>query len=184
MAFTKEELAQMAEYDKLVDKGIDLYPLTKEQEKNSKKARAIGTKTQTVYKFTQRERKPNDDKREIMEKLKAICRAENIHFAQINAIGASEHAALGVFDLISKEYEKETCEGFCEISCLTGNITTVDDEPYIHLHATLADQKHKIHGGHVLELRVGATCEMFIQVFNTKISRFHDDRMGINLWEI
>ena len=69
MAFTKEELAEMAEYDKLVDKGIDLYPLTKEQEKNSKKARAIGTKT-TVYKFTQRERKPNDDKREIMEKLK------------------------------------------------------------------------------------------------------------------
>ena len=70
MAFTKEELAQMAEYDKLVDKGIDLYPLTKEQEKNSKKARSTGTKTPTVYKFTQRERKPNDDKREIMEKLK------------------------------------------------------------------------------------------------------------------
>ena len=70
MAFTKEELAEMAEYDKLVEKGIDLYPLTKEQEKNSKKARSTGTKVPTVYNFSQRERKPNEDKREIMEFLK------------------------------------------------------------------------------------------------------------------
>jgi len=67
MAFTKQELAELAEYDKLVEKGIDLYPLTKEQEKASKKARITNT---GVYTFTQRERKPNEDKREIMEKLK------------------------------------------------------------------------------------------------------------------
>ena len=71
MAFTKEELAELAEYDKMVEKGIDLYPLTKEQEKASKNAR----KTHTgVYTFTKRERKPNEDKREIMEKLKlGVC---------------------------------------------------------------------------------------------------------------
>ena len=66
MAFTKEELAELAEYDKLVDKGIDLYPLTKEQEKASKEVR----KTHTgVYKFTKRERKPNVAKQEIITKI-------------------------------------------------------------------------------------------------------------------
>ncbi len=66
MAFTKAELAEMAEYDKLVDKGVDLYPLTKEQKKASKEARITNT---GVYTFTKRERKPNEDKREIVRVL-------------------------------------------------------------------------------------------------------------------
>ena len=70
MAFTQEELKALAEYDKLVDKGIDLYPLTQEQKQASKKARSTST---GVYTFTKRERKPNQDKREIMAKLLEAC---------------------------------------------------------------------------------------------------------------
>ena len=125
-----------------------------------------------------------DKGEEIVEKLKELCRAENIRFAQVNAIGASDHAVLGVYDLIKKEYEKESYTGFCEITSLIGNITTVQDEPYIHLHATLADQHHNIHGGHVLEMTVGATCEMFVQAFDAAVGRVHDDQLGINLWDI
>lgn len=66
MAFTPEELKAMAEYDKLVDKGVDLYPLTAEQKKASKKARSTST---GVYTFTKRERKPNEDKRELIDAL-------------------------------------------------------------------------------------------------------------------
>jgi len=121
---------------------------------------------------------------EIMAKLRELCRTENIRFAQINAIGASELAVLGVYDLSRREYGRETCAGFCEITSLTGNITTVHEEPYIHLHATLADQQNRIHGGHVLELTIGATCEMFIHVMDASIGRVHDDQMGINLWDI
>ena len=124
-----------------------------------------------------------DKGEEITEKLKELCRAENIRFAQVNAIGASEHAVLGVFDLAKKEYEKESCSGFCEITSLTGNITNVNDAPYIHLHATLADQQHNIRGGHVLEMTVGATCEMFVRAFDSSVGRVHDDQLGINLWE-
>lgn len=65
--FTEKELAELREYDALVEKGVDLYPLTEEQKKASKQARQTHT---GVYTFTKRERKPNDDKREIMEKLK------------------------------------------------------------------------------------------------------------------
>lgn len=65
--FTEKELAELREYDKLVDKGIDLYPMTAEQKKASKQARATGTKT--VYNFTKRERKPNESKRLLMRVL-------------------------------------------------------------------------------------------------------------------
>jgi predicted DNA-binding protein with PD1-like motif len=121
---------------------------------------------------------------ELMEKLKELCGAENIRFAQVSAIGASEHAVLGIYDLAKQEYARESVSGFCEITSLAGSITTVNEAPYIHLHATLADQQHQIHGGHVLELTVGATCEMFIQVIGPAVGRVHDDALGINLWDL
>lgn len=124
-----------------------------------------------------------DKGEEIMQKLKELCKTEHIRFAQVSAIGASEHAVLGVYGLDSQEYDKEIRDGFCEITSLSGNVTTVNDEPYIHLHATLADQQHNIHGGHVLEIVVGATCEMFVQVIDAAVGRKHDDQLGINLWD-
>ena len=111
-----------------------------------------------------------DKGEEIVEKLKELCRTENIRFAQVSAIGASEHAVLGVYDLAKQEYAREAISCFCEITSLTGNITT--------------DQQHQIHGGHVLELTVGATCEIFIRVIDATVGRIHNDQMGINLWDI
>ena len=121
---------------------------------------------------------------ELVEKLKELCRAEGIRFARVEAIGASEHAVLGVYDLATREYAREVCDSFCEITSLLGNITTVGEEPYVHLHATLADQRHGIHGGHVLELTAGATCEMFVRVIDATVGRVHEEEMGINLWEL
>ena len=63
----EEALALMAD-DKAVDKGADLHPLTPEQEKVAKKMRQADRKP-TTYKWTQRERKPNELKREIIDDL-------------------------------------------------------------------------------------------------------------------
>jgi predicted DNA-binding protein with PD1-like motif len=125
-----------------------------------------------------------DKGEEIVEKLKELCRTENIRFAQVSAIGASEHAVLGVYDLAKQEYARESVSGFCEITSLSGSITTVNEAPYIHLHAMLADQQHQIHGGNLLELTVGAICEMFIRAIDTGVGRIHDDQLGINLCDI
>ena len=125
-----------------------------------------------------------DKGEEITAKLKELCLAENIRFAQVSAIGASEFALLGVYNLETQKYAEEPFSHFCEIAGLTGNITTVDGQPYTHLHATLADPRHNLHAGHVLALTVGATCEMFVRVFDSEVGRVHDDQLGINLWDI
>lgn len=67
LGFTDEEIASIREYDAKVDAGEDPAPLTPEQEKASKEARAIGQKTKGNYQFTQRERKADEPKRELME---------------------------------------------------------------------------------------------------------------------
>ena len=119
---------------------------------------------------------------EILESLKKLCGDEQIRLGRVEAIGAADYAAIGVYDLAKQAYYPEEIDEFTEITGLNGSITEMDGKPYIHLHATLADQDHVIHGGHVLEMRVGATCEMFVTVLDGEVGRQKDEELGINLW--
>ena len=119
---------------------------------------------------------------EIIESLKAVCAREGVRLAQVSAIGAADRAAVGVYDLAEKQYHREDLEGFMEIANLSGSVTEMNGEPYIHLHATLADRRNVLHGGHVISMRVGATCEMFVQALEGSVTRVKDEGLGINLW--
>ena len=71
---SEDEAREVVEADAAIDKGEKLFELTDEQKKASKKARATGTKKRpTAYKFEKRERKPNEVKRWIIERVKALC---------------------------------------------------------------------------------------------------------------
>ena len=124
----------------------------------------------------------SDPGEDIVGNLKKLCEDEHILLGRVEAIGAADHAVIGVYDLEKKEYYRETIDEFMEIASLNGSITAMDGKPYIHLHATLADRNHGIHGGHVLEMRVGATCEMFVTVLDGEVERQKDEALGINLW--
>ena len=117
---------------------------------------------------------------EILQSLKQMCEQEGIRLAQVSAIGAVDHAVVGVYDLQEKRYHQEEADGFMEITNLSGSVTEMNGQPYIHLHVTMADQNHHLHGGHAIELRVGATCEMFVRVLDGEVNRVRDDKIGIN----
>ena len=120
---------------------------------------------------------------EITQCLLSLCEKENIRLAEISAIGAVDHAVIGVYDLQSQSYCRQELTGFMEIASLLGSVTAMDGKPYIHLHASLADQQHRVYAGHVIELRVGATCEMFVRTIPGEVRREKDEKLGINLWE-
>ena len=124
----------------------------------------------------------SDPGEDIVGNLKKLCEDEHILLGRVEAIGAADHAVIGVYDLAKKEYYPEKIDEFMEIASLNGNITEMDGKAYIHLHATLADQNHVIHGGHVIEMRVGATCEMFVTVLDGEVRRHKNEELGINLW--
>ena len=121
---------------------------------------------------------------EILQSLKQMCEQEGIRLAQVSAIGAVDHAVVGVFDLREKRYHQEETNEFMEIASLSGSVTGMNGQPYIHLHVTMADQKHVLHGGHAVELRVGATCEMFVRVLDGQVTREKNEELGINLWKL
>lgn len=67
---TDEEAAEILAYDKAVDHGeATPHDLTPAQNKVAQSYAHTGTRKPTVYKFTQRERKPNEPKREIIQVL-------------------------------------------------------------------------------------------------------------------
>ena len=123
-----------------------------------------------------------DQGEEILEQLMNVCLREQITLAQVEAIGAADQTELGVYDLNTRSYQREELNGFMEITGLSGSVTRMNGQPYIHLHASLADRNHIIHGGHVLKMRVGATCEMFVRMIDGQVDRRPDEKLGINLW--
>lgn len=72
LGLTDEEIKQVIEDDKKIDKGEKLFELSSEQEKASKKARQVDRKP-TIYKLDnekgKRSKKADNDKTEIMRKL-------------------------------------------------------------------------------------------------------------------
>ena len=66
---TEEEAYEVIEADRKIDKGEKLFELDPELEKGAKKARQADRKP-TVYNFQKRERKPNGEKRELIEILR------------------------------------------------------------------------------------------------------------------
>ena len=72
LGMTAQEIEDVLECDKQIDKGAKLFELSNEQKQVAKKMTGTGTKT--VYQFQKRERKADNDKREIIQTLDdALC---------------------------------------------------------------------------------------------------------------
>ena len=64
-----EEAKQLIADDKAIDQGADLFPQTAEQKKVSKKMTITGTRKTTVYDFKNKQRKPDEEKEDIVAKI-------------------------------------------------------------------------------------------------------------------
>ena len=118
----------------------------------------------------------------VHESLLALCEKEHVLLGSVSAIGAVDHAVIGVYDLNRGAYIQRTFDGFMEIANLSGSVTEKDGKPYLHLHVTTCDQGHQIHAGHAIELRIGATCELFLRTYDGRIERRPDAETGLNLF--
>ena len=68
LGMTDEEIKDVLDADKRIDRGEKLFELTDEQKQAEKKARQAD-RTPTVYKFQKRERKADEDKATLLNTL-------------------------------------------------------------------------------------------------------------------
>lgn len=125
-----------------------------------------------------------DKGEEIVAVLKKFCLDNKITLGSINGLGAAETVVIGFFDTKNKEYHrKEYKEGY-EIVSLSGNISEMNNLPYLHIHVVLADKNYNCFGGHLDSAIVSATFEGIIVSADGKIDRKLDKGIGINLMDL
>ena len=121
---------------------------------------------------------------EIVASLTELCERLQLHTATIAGLGAVNRVTCGLFDPVKKSYLSHHYEQDLEIVSLVGNITRMQQKPYLHLHASFADEQGRVFGGHLNEAWISATAELFITVLPGQIGRFADEQTGLNLMEI
>ncbi len=125
-----------------------------------------------------------DKGEEVIESLKEICKENNIKLASISGIGASNKVTLGLFNTSEKKYYSKDLEGVFEITSLIGNISTMNDEVYLHLHCNVSDSDLTVYGGHLNYCRISATCELIIDAIDSTVDRYFDEEIGLNLFKL
>lgn len=121
---------------------------------------------------------------EIIASLEIICKENDIKSARVHAIGAVKSATVAMFDFAKGDYNETKLDRFMELLSLEGNVTRMNGENYIHLHATFGNSEGKAYGGHLKNAVIGATCEMFIEPLENVVNRIKDSDTGLNIFDL
>jgi predicted DNA-binding protein with PD1-like motif len=120
---------------------------------------------------------------ELLAAVQDFCHENQIKCGTISAIGAIKDLTVGFYDQKKKKYIKQTYQGHFEILNLTGNISIMDSHPMAHIHITVADEKNRAFGGHLMAGTKVFACEVFVQeLVGTAKTRKTDKKTGLPLW--
>lgn len=122
-----------------------------------------------------------DPGEEVVASVAEVCRKEDIALGMVSGIGAVNKAKVGLFNPVTKEYFSTMLEKDYEVAGLAGNVSQMNGEVYLHLHATLADVDHNAFGGHLNEAWVSATAEIWVDVVDGAVDREFSETIGLNL---
>lgn len=120
---------------------------------------------------------------EVVSSLKQLCREENIKLGEITGLGASNLVEIGVFNVNTKEYKTKVFEGMFEITSLVGNVTTKDEEEYLHIHINFGDEEGNVKGGHLVKAIISATSEIILRIIEGNVGRKLNEEIGLNLFD-
>jgi predicted DNA-binding protein with PD1-like motif len=101
--------------------------------------------------------------------------------AHFTGIGAISSATLAWLDPTKKIYHRIPVDEQVEVLSLMGDVATFDGKPIVHMHAVLGRSNGAPVGGHVFELNVNPTLEIFMTVNTTALKKRPDAESGMKL---
>ena len=104
-----------------------------------------------------------------------------IQDAHLTGIGAISGATLAWLDPSKKIYHRISVSQQAEVLSLIGDVATFNEKPIVHMHAVLGKPDGTTVGGHVFELHVNPTLEIFITVNTTPLKKKPDDESGMKV---
>lgn len=120
----------------------------------------------------------------VIEKLLSYCKEKRIYAGFFTGIGAVDEAEIAHYIVDNKKYSSKIYKEPMEICTMTGNVSLMNNEPYVHAHITLGKENFTLIGGHLKEAKVHAVCEVYLVEVSKKIVRKHNESLGLNVWEM
>ena len=118
----------------------------------------------------------------LMETLRRFVVERQIGAGFIRGLGASRSAELAYYLMDEKRYDPIPVEGYTEVVSLMGNVSWKEDgEPLVHVHSALSRRDGSTGAGPGLEIEVGATMEIDLEVLPGRLSRKLDPEIGLPL---
>ena len=125
------------------------------------------------------------DKGELVnQSLLNVAEKEGLNSGWVNGLGAISNIEIGYWDIEEKIYVKKTFDEDYELLSLIGNVSLVDNKPFIHTHISFSDTKFKVYGGHLFDAKVIAAAEFCIFTSEYHLHRKLNCDIGLSLWDI
>ena len=96
-------------------------------------------------------------------------------------MGGTDRVTVGSYKAKTKEFYSQELTGDYEITNLTGNISTMNGEIYLHLHIAISDSNNNVFGGHLTSAIISTTGEFIIEEIEGEIEREFNEEVRLNL---
>lgn len=120
---------------------------------------------------------------DLYDTVTTFAKDNGIGAAWVTFLGAVSKASLRYYNQDAKEYEDFVIDKHLEVLVGTGNVSTLDGEPFVHIHAAFGDRQGSAHGGHVNSgTKVWALEVTVVELLGETPVREPDDCTGLALW--
>ena len=106
---------------------------------------------------------------EVVSGLTEFAQKYQVKSANYTGIGDAMSARVGWYDYHRKMFKVIPISQPCELTSLIGDVAVYNGKPVAHSHVNLATEDGNSHGGHLLELIVGPTLEVFVTVYSSPL---------------
>jgi uncharacterized protein len=118
---------------------------------------------------------------EVLSGLTDFAIKNKVTDAHFTGIGAISSATTAWLDLDRKMYHPTVTSEQVEVLSLIGDIAAFNGKPIVHMHVILGRRDGSTVGGHVWELNVNPTVEVFLTANTTPLGKRPDPNSGLKL---
>jgi predicted DNA-binding protein with PD1-like motif len=111
--------------------------------------------------------------------------ADNHCNGWINGIGGVYDPELSHFNTTNNAHRPQVLPGFYEVLSLSGYVAlSSEGVSEFHMHGSFGDEQHRAFGGHVFDLTVGPTLQLFICWIARPLQYITDPATGVQLLDL
>ncbi|MBI5603163.1 MAG: DUF296 domain-containing protein [Deltaproteobacteria bacterium] len=121
---------------------------------------------------------------DLLPVLQEFCIRHHIVAGSLSVIGAVSQGAFACYDQVKRSYQTIQLNEELEIVSCQGNISILNEKPFVHAHILFSRIDGQVLGGHLVEGTILFAGELTLQEWiGPQRIRERDLKTGLNLWK-